>query len=140
VYGPRQDSGLEGGVVAVFLERMTSGAPTTIFGDGEQVRDFVFVGDVVDAMLQVAGTESGTYNVGSGAATSINEIHRACAAVAGVPDEPRYEAGRSGDLRRSELDVSAIKHSLGWSPQVSLADGLRETIAWMQESGASAPK
>ena len=139
VFGPRQDSSLEGGVVSVFLEQMTSGRPTTIFGDGEQARDFVYVGDVVAALLRVAGTPGATYNVGTGTATTINEIHRGCAAVAGVPNEPRYEAARSGDLRSSVLDVRAIERALGWQPQVSLADGLRETFAWMQESGSVKP-
>src|SRR5207302_3238726 len=83
VYGPRQDSGLEGGVVAIFLERMARGDETVIFGDGSQVRDFVYVGDIVDAMLASVGRSGGPYNVGTGDALSISELHAACARVAG---------------------------------------------------------
>jgi UDP-glucose 4-epimerase len=140
VYGPRQDSGLEGGVVAIFLERMASGEPTVVYGDGGQTRDFVFVGDVVDAVLAAAGRAGGPYNVGTGRETSVRELHAACAAVAGVADEPSFEEARLGDVRRSVIDPSRAERELGWVPRVGLDDGLRLTWAWMQETAADAPK
>jgi UDP-glucose 4-epimerase len=137
VYGPRQESGLEGGVVAIFLERLAAGRETVIFGDGEQSRDFVFVDDVVSAALAAVGHGGGPYNVGSGIATTVAGLHQACAAVAGSSAEPRLEEARLGDVRRSVLDVSRIKHKLGWSPAVSLSDGLARTWAWTKEGLAA---
>ena len=133
VYGPRQDSGLEGGVVAIFLERLADGKPTTIFGDGTQSRDFVYVDDVVEAMLAAVGREGGPYNVGTGEPTTISELHDAAARIAGVGAEPSHEEARLGDVHRSVLDVSRIERELGWRPQVSLDDGLQRTWAWMQD-------
>jgi UDP-glucose 4-epimerase len=134
VYGPRQDSGLEGGVVAIFLERMARGEPTAIFGDGLQTRDFVYVGDVVDALLTAAGREGGPYNVGTGRETTVLDLHLACASVAGSNNEPQLLDARLGDVRRSVLDVTLIERELGWRPQTQLADGLRRTWAWMQDA------
>ncbi len=130
VYGERQDSGLEGGVVAIFLERMAAGQPTAIYGDGGQTRDFVYVGDVVGALLAAAESEGGPYNVGTGEETSVTKLHQLCRRAAGVGDEPTWEDARLGDVRRSVLDVSLIERELGWSPQVSLEDGLRKTWEW----------
>jgi UDP-glucose 4-epimerase len=137
VYGPRQDAGLEGGVVAIFLERMARGEETLIFGDGTQSRDFVYVEDVVASLLAVAGRGGGPFNVGTGGATTVTELHRACAAVAGVAAPPRHEAARLGDIQRSVLDVSLIERERGWRAQVALDDGLRRTWAWMQEAQAA---
>jgi UDP-glucose 4-epimerase len=131
VYGPRQDSGLEGGVVAIFLERMAAGQPTAVYGDGGQTRDFVYVGDVVAALLAVAAAPGGPYNVGTGEETSVSQLHELCRAVSGVGQLPSYEEARLGDARRSVLDVSLIERELGWRPRVSLEDGLRRTWAWM---------
>ena len=140
VFGPRQDSGLEGGVVAIFLERLARGEPTTIFGDGSHTRDFVFVGDIVSALLAAAGRSGGPYNIGTGVETTVRDLHSACAAVAGVVDEPQFAAARLGDVHRSVLDAGRATRELDWQPKVSLADGLRETFAWMQESGSVKPK
>jgi UDP-glucose 4-epimerase len=133
VYGPRQDAGLEGGVVSIFLERMLRGEPTTIFGDGSQQRDFVFVGDVVAALLAAVGKAGGPYNVGTGEETSVAELHRACAAVAGVENAPRLEAARLGDVLRSVLDCGLAARELGWRAEMPQDEGLRRTWAWMQE-------
>jgi UDP-glucose 4-epimerase len=134
VYGPRQDSGLEGGVVAIFLERMARGEETAIFGDGLQTRDFVYVGDVVGALLAAAGREGGPYNVGTGRETTILDLHRACASVAGSDNAPRLAEARLGDVRRSVLDVSLIERELGWRAQTSLEDGLRATWDWTRDA------
>ena len=133
VFGPRQDSSLEGGVVSIFLERFARGDETVIFGDGGQTRDFVFVGDVVDAALAVVGHAGDTFNVGTGEETSVLELHRLCAKVAGVDAEPRLEPARLGDARRSVLDVSHAAEELGWRPRVSLEDGLRRTWEWLTQ-------
>jgi UDP-glucose 4-epimerase len=134
VYGPRQDSGLEGGVVAIFLERLARSEETVIFGDGSQSRDFVYVADVVESLLTVVGAGGGPFNVGTGNDLTVSDLHRACAAVAGAPGQPRHEAARLGDIQRSVLDVSLIERERGWRAQVSLEDGLRRTWAWMQEA------
>ena len=137
VYGPRQDSGLEGGVVAIFLERMARGEPTTIFGDGGQTRDFVYVGDVVDALLAAVGHDGGIYNVGTGRETSVAELHEACRGVAGSDEGPRLEPARLGDALRSVLDVSRIERDLGWRARTSLDDGLRRTWEWTAAQAAA---
>ncbi len=130
VYGPRQDSGLEGGVVAIFLERLARGQETAIYGDGEQTRDFVYVDDVVAALLAAVGHAGGTFNVGTGVETAIAELHRVCRSVAAVEEEPRLEEARLGDVRRSILDASLAERELGWRAQTTLEEGLRETYAW----------
>jgi UDP-glucose 4-epimerase len=131
VYGPRQDSGLEGGVVAIFLERMQRGERATIFGDGEQVRDFVYVGDVVDAVLRAVGREGGPFNVASGEATSIAELHRMCAEAAGDGRGPEFGPARAGDVVRSVLDPGRAEQELGWRATTPLDEGLRRTLEWM---------
>ena len=133
VYGPRQDSSLEGGVVAIFLERLARGEETIVFGDGLQTRDFVFVGDVVAALLAAAGHDGGVFNVGTGEETTVLGLHRACAEVAGREAEPRLEPARLGDVRRSVLDVSLAAAELGFRAQTGLAEGLARTWAWTVE-------
>jgi len=127
VYGPRQDAGLEGGVVAIFLERLAHGEQAAIFGDGLQTRDFVYVGDVVSALLAAVGLDGGVFNVGTGIETTILDLHRACATVTGTNAEPRFEDARLGDVRRSVLDVSLAERKLRWRPEVGLEEGLRLT-------------
>jgi UDP-glucose 4-epimerase len=133
VYGPRQDAGLEGGVVEIFLERLARGDETVIYGDGGQSRDFVYVEDVVDALLATVGRTGGPFNVGTGKDLTVADLHTACAAVAGVQAQPRLEDARLGDVRRSVLDVSRIERELGWHARVSLDEGLQRTWAWMQD-------
>jgi UDP-glucose 4-epimerase len=134
VFGERQDAGLEGGVVAIFLERMARDEETVIFGDGEQRRDFVYVGDVVDALLAAVGRSGGPYNVGTGVATTIHELPAACRRVAGTDEEPRHEAARLGDVITSVLDPSRAGRELGWRARVALDDGLARTWAWTKEA------
>jgi UDP-glucose 4-epimerase len=131
VFGPRQEATLEGGVVSIFLERMATGQPTTIFGDGRQTRDFVFVGDVVDAALAAVGYGGGVFNVGTGRETSVLELHDACARIAGAGAEPTFAARRLGEVQRSVLDVSRAERELGWRASTSPDDGLRATWAWV---------
>jgi UDP-glucose 4-epimerase len=127
VYGPRQQPELEGGVVAIFLDRMIQDEPTRIFGTGAQTRDFVYVGDVVGALLAAAGRSGGVYNVGTGLETSVNELHALCGEVAGSTLEPEYVPPRAGEVLRSVLDPSLAARELGWQAKVSLETGLGAT-------------
>jgi UDP-glucose 4-epimerase len=137
VFGPRQDAGLEGGVVAIFLERMARSESTTIYGDGSQTRDFVYVDDVVAALLAAVGRGGGPYNIGSGSGTTVTDLHAACARAAGSATPPRHEPARLGDVQRSVLDATLASRELGWRPEVSLDEGVRRTWAWMKEATAS---
>jgi UDP-glucose 4-epimerase len=133
VYGPRQSASLEGGVVALFLDRLGRGEETVIFGDGLQTRDFVFVGDVVAALLAAQGHDGGAFNVGTGRETTVLELHRACAEAAGREAEPRFAPARLGDVRRSVLEVSLAEAELGFRAQTDLDEGLALTWAWTTE-------
>jgi UDP-glucose 4-epimerase len=127
VYGPRQRPSLEGGVVAIFLDRLRDGREVEVFADGNQTRDFVFVGDVVSALLAAAGAPAGVYNVGSGVPTSVVELYRLCAQMAGVGSEPHFAPDRPGDLRHSVLDSSLATSKLGWRAETPLAEGVART-------------
>jgi UDP-glucose 4-epimerase len=130
VYGPRQSPSLEGGVVSIFLDRLARGDEAVIFGDGLQTRDFVYVGDVVSACLAARGRNGGVFNIGTGRETSVLDLYRACAQVAGRRSEPSFAEPRLGDVRRSVLDVSSARRELGWRAETSLDEGLRRTWEW----------
>jgi UDP-glucose 4-epimerase len=102
-----------------------------IYGDGGQSRDFVYVGDVVGALLAAVGREGGVFNVGTGNELTVLGLHDACRAVAGGASEARLEPARLGDARRSVLEVSLAARELGWRAQVSLDEGLAQTWAWL---------
>ncbi|MDT7766561.1 MAG: UDP-glucose 4-epimerase [Mycobacterium sp.] len=135
VYGPRQDPHGEAGVVAIFAQALLSGRPTKIFGDGSDTRDYVFVGDVVDAFVKAAGEAGGgqRFNVGTGVETSVRQLHSAIAKAAGAPDEPEFYPPRLGDLKRSCLDISRAAEVLGWRPNVKLDDGVARTVAFFRD-------
>ena len=99
-----------------------------LYGDGLQTRDFVYVGDVVEALLAAAGHEGGVFNVGTGEETTVLALHRLCAAAVGSDAEPHLEPARLGDARRSVLDVARAARELGWRPRTPLAEGLRLTL------------
>lgn len=128
VYGPRQRPSLEGGVVAIFLHRLRAGEEVEIFGDGNQTRDFVYVGDVVEALLAGASAAgSGIFNVGSGVETSVRDLYGLCAQVTGVDHSPTFAPERPGDLRRSVLDPSRARRELGWQAKTTLGEGVAQT-------------
>jgi UDP-glucose 4-epimerase len=133
VYGPRQLPSLEGGVIAIFLDRMRDGEPTTIFGDGRQTRDFVFVGDVAEAMLAAGAGGRGVYNVGTGVETSVLDLHRECRRVSGSVAEPEFADARPGELLRSVLDPGLAERELGWRARRPLTEGLAQTWRWVKE-------
>jgi UDP-glucose 4-epimerase len=131
VYGPRQNPGLEGGVVAIFASAMLAGKRPTIFGDGSQTRDYVFVEDVCDAFLRAADAgENAYFNVGSGRETSVNELFDTMARIIGFDRRPEYAQSRPGDIPRSVLDASKARSVLGWEAWTGLEEGVEATIAW----------
>ena len=136
VYGPRQDPHGEAGVVAVFARAMLAGRPTRLFGDGTNTRDYVYVDDVVDAFIRAAGPDGSglRFNIGTGVETSDRALHSAVAAAVGVADDPTFAPPRLGDLRRSCLDASQARSTLGWSPQIALAEGLRRTVEYFRST------
>jgi UDP-glucose 4-epimerase len=131
VYGPRQEPHGEAGVVAIFMGRLRDGGTPTIYGDGRQTRDYVFVGDVVDAVLRAAEHDGGVYNVGTGAETSVLELYAAIQRAAGTERPPEHAAARLGELQRSVLEPAAAARDLGWRAETSLDDGLRTTWMWL---------
>jgi UDP-glucose 4-epimerase len=132
VYGPRQESSLEGGVVAIFLERMAAGQPVQIFGDGGQTRDFVYVRDVVQGLLAAVGRDGSVYNLGTGVETSVRELFELCREVTRTDGDPEPSPPRPGDLRRSAIDPALAAHELGWRPERDLEQGLGETWEWFK--------
>ena len=135
VYGPRQRADGEGGVVAIFANRMRSGLPVEIHGDGQQTRDFVYVGDVVDAVVAaVNATSSITVNIGTERAVSVLELYGALSAIAGYSKPPVFTAPRPGDVRHSQLANGKARRELNWSPHTALEAGLAETYASMASS------
>jgi UDP-glucose 4-epimerase len=135
VYGPRQDPDGEAGVVSIFASRMLKGHAPTIFGDGHQTRDYVFVDDVVHAFALAARAGDGRLiNVGTGLETSVNGIFQLLARITGFRGSPLSAPERSGDLRRNALDPSLAEEVLGWRPWTHLEDGLGETISYMRGS------
>lgn len=136
VYGPRQDPQGEAGVVAVFIRKMLNNEQPIINGNGRQTRDFVFVDDVVQANLAVMGQESqGTYNVGTGVETSVNELFQVLAGLTGSPCKEVHGPAKMGEQMRSVIDCSKLKQELGWEPEVNLTEGLEKTVAYFKDMG-----
>ena len=134
VYGPRQDPDGEGGVVAVFTGSMLKGRPVTIFGSGEQVRDYLFVKDCARANLMLLEQGSGqAYNLGSGIGTTVNQLFSGLKAIIGYAQEAQYLPARAGEIFRIYLDASKAKSQLGWQPSVSLDEGLRKTVEYFRQ-------
>jgi UDP-glucose 4-epimerase len=139
VYGPRQDPFGEAGVVSIFSTRLLNGEALTVFGDGEQTRDYVFVKDVARAnvlaselTLEEGGAlDAYAFNVGTGVATSVNRLADLLEEVAGVSPGREYRNARAGELRHSALDATKLREH-GWAPRSDLRDGLRETYAYIR--------
>ncbi len=129
VYGPRQRSDGEAGVVSIFTRQMLAGERVTIFGDGTKTRDYVYVGDVVEATIRAAAGPSGMVaNVGWGREVSDLELFRAVAGATGYALEPIYAANRRGDIARICLDAALARRTWDWRPVVSLEDGVRRVV------------
>ena len=137
VYGPRQDPHGEAGVVSIFAGRLLAGEPCTIFGDGSQTRDFVFVDDVVDAFVRAATRGGGLlFNIGTGVEVSVNELYESMAHAAGVTEPAVLAPARAGELNRIALSAEKAKIHLGWESWTTLDDGTRAVIDWTRASGA----
>jgi UDP-glucose 4-epimerase len=133
VYGPRQDPNGEAGVIAIFSSKMLAGQAPTIFGDGNQTRDYVFVDDTVHAFALAADRGAGkVVNVGTAAETSVNGLYRMLSGITGFMGTPAHGPAREGDLRRSALEVALADDVLGWKPWTHLEDGLAETVAFLK--------
>ncbi|HYJ00558.1 MAG TPA: NAD-dependent epimerase/dehydratase family protein [Thermoleophilaceae bacterium] len=129
IYGPRQDPLGEAGVIAIYCGKLLEGGQPTVFGDGLQTRDYVFVGDVVSANLLAADSDaSGAFNVGTGVQTSVLDLIEALAPQADGPFEAEMAPERPGEVRHIALDASRARDELGWSAEVGLADGLARTL------------
>lgn len=130
VFGPRQDpSSPYSGVISIFSDLLKQGKQPTIYGDGEQTRDFVYVSDVVEANIRAATAPSAAgraINIATGGKLSINELLMTICNIEGMPFEPQYEPGRQGDIKHSRADIHAAREYLEWQPQVGFEAGLRE--------------
>jgi UDP-glucose 4-epimerase len=135
VFGPRQDPNGEAGVIAIFAGRILAGEPIRVDWDGEQQKDFVFVGDVARAGLSALDRGDGQiFNIGTGIGTSVNALHRAIADEAGRDVEIVRAPKRAGDVRTCVFAVEKAKTGLGWSPQTSLAEGIKKTVDFFRKS------
>ena len=136
VYGPRQTAHGEGGVVAIFSQLLLDGKPCTIFGDGTMTRDYVYVGDVVNAnLLALEKGDDKKMNIGTGIETSTREVFdtiRAC--VGSGPAEPKYVPERPGEVRRNYLDNSYAREVLNWQPQTEFAQGVAHTVEALRKA------
>ncbi|MEO6877154.1 MAG: NAD-dependent epimerase/dehydratase family protein [Gemmatimonadaceae bacterium] len=147
VYGPRQDPHGEAGVVAIFCGRILDGLPLTIFGDGEQTRDYVHVADAAEAIFLAATgplpdgarVDERAFNIGTGVGTSVRELASVLLAAAGSNAAVEYAPERRGEQRHSFLDVGEARRVLSWSPRVTLSKGLAETYSWFAARAATAP-
>ncbi len=141
VYGPRQDPKGEAGVVAIFIQAMLEGKQPSIFGTGEQERDFVYVGDVVEANVLALEKGSGrVYNIGTGVGTSVNRIFDLLKGILKFPWRPVYHPAKPGEVFKIHLDISRAKNELGWQPKTSLEEGLEMTVEHMKKSLKTSPK
>ena len=134
VYGPRQDPNGEAGVVGIFARHILLGQSCIVYGDGEQTRDFVFVDDVAHANMLAMQGPFGTFNIGVGIETSLNQLLTAFERVVGHPVAREYAPARAGEVQRIALNAEKARHELGWKPSVSLEDGLARTLAWVRQT------
>jgi UDP-glucose 4-epimerase len=128
IYGPRQRKDLEGGVIAIFIGCWKRGEPITVFGDGSYERDYVYVADVVEAVLgALGGTHAGVYNIGTGVATSVNDLVSALSTVLGPAPSIVRAPARPGEVMRGCVDPAKAAHEGLWRPKTALSEGLRRT-------------
>ena len=134
VYGPRQGDGGEGGVISVFNRLIVEGQPLTVYGDGEQTRDFIYVDDVVDANIKAMGNSqcTGIYNVSTNKGTSVNELITRFRAISGADFMVHYEAERVGDIKHSRLSNAKAERDFGFVATTTLEDGLQKTLEYFK--------
>ncbi len=133
VYGPRQDSTGEGGVISIFCEKIMRNTSPYIYGDGEQLRDFIYVKDIVRAnIIAIESLENGIYNVCSSNKLSVNQLLNIVNEVAKKNIEPLYTDKREGDIENSYMTYEKIKNEIGWEPEYDIYQGLKETLKWFK--------
>ncbi len=134
VYGPRQDPHGEAGVVAIFIQKMSIGEIPTIYGNGEQLRDYVYVGDVVEAnILALKSKKGGPYNIGTGIGVSVNKLFTILSKVLQFDKKAVYAPGRKGELYKNYLDPGKAKKDLDWSAKTPIDIGLAKTVEWFEK-------
>ena len=134
VYGPRQDPHGEAGVMSIFTRKLMNNETPTIYGDGKQTRDYVYVLDVVDALIKSAETDDNLFlNIGTGVETSVNELVSILSQKISWDGEPEYAPKREGELLRSVLNNERAKSQIGWEPKYTLDTGLDELISWFSK-------
>lgn len=145
VYGPRQDPFGEAGVIAIFSQRMLKKDRPTILGDGEQLRDYIYIDEVIDINMlasqkieslnkkRVSSPDDLSYNVGIGKGNSVNFLYRVLAEITDFQEKPIYAPGKKGDIRKIYLDTEKAKKELGWQAKLELRDGLKKTVKWFKE-------
>jgi len=144
VYGPRQDPYGEAGVISIFTEKMLRKHRPTIFGDGEQLRDYVYVDEVVDINLlasqkieslnkrRINSPDDLSYNAGTGKGASVNFLYKALAEIMNFQEEPIYGSERKGDIKKIYLDTEKANKELGWQSHLTLKEGLEKTVSWFE--------
>ena len=145
VYGPRQDPKGEAGVVSIFAGALLAGKTPTIFGSGDQVRDYVYVGDVAHANVLAVNyllsdhptprtPDEQAFNIGSGRSTSVNDLYAALTAIVGVDRSAIHGDPRPGELMESRLDISRARATLGFTPQMEFTAGMQKVVEWLQNA------
>jgi UDP-glucose 4-epimerase len=134
VYGPRQDPNGEAGVISIFIGRFLAHEGVKIFWDGEQTRDYIYVGDVAAANVKALSAGGGKcYVIGTGQKTPVNTLHRILVEVTGFDAPVERLPRRPGDVRNAQFDSSLAKKELGWTPSTSLLEGIRRTVGYFKE-------
>ena len=141
VYGPRQNPHGEAGVIAMFCGRLVRRQPVTVYGDGEQTRDYIYVEDVVDAMTTAASAASeGPHNVGTGAQTSVLDLVSSLSAIFSSSEPPEFAPERVGEISQTAISPAKTATDLGWRASVEIDAGLAKTAAWVQSKATPASK
>ena len=134
VYGPRQDMNSEGGVVAIFIDKILKTDQAIIFGDGTQTRDFIYVSDVIDAcLLSLNNTVNGEFNIGTAKETSILNLYKNLLVLSGAKDNKKFTKRRFLEIARNSLSSEKFKKACGWRPKVNLDQGLKLTFDYFQK-------
>ncbi len=135
VYGPRQNPDGEAGVIAIFTQAMLEGRQVTIFGDGNDQRDYIYISDFIDGVLTLAASDlPGPYNIGTGYGVSVNEIHQILSEFIDKAKAAKYGPPRPGDIPKIWLDVTSAKKDLGWQANTSFQDGISKTVEWFRQA------
>jgi nucleoside-diphosphate-sugar epimerase len=144
VFGPRQDpSSPYSGVISLFISALCEGRRPTIFGDGEQTRDFTYVANVVDGVLRAChapGVSGEVINVATSGRISLNQLFETIRGLVGATVEPICQDARAGDVRDSQADIGKAQRLLGYTPVVSFEEGLDRTVAWYRQTAPAAPR